>query len=551
MTFNITTIRFDTLAIEYSMNTTLYIDDGKYYYSLLDENDTVIYRGALIIDTISPYFKIVSPFKGQKEGVVTLNITSDATEIFYRLDNNATYERYIGNEMLNLKEGSHTLSLRFVDWLYNVKEYEYTFYVGLEYTNITIQFLEIISGYVTPINNLSLTMSNEWNSTVSELQTNNNGSATFLIFPGKFTIAFNYVNRYYNFTLSTDDGTKQIIWLGKANVTITLRDCYFHNPIKSEIVMIKDKSGYLINNLITDANGSINTSLELGDYYLYYRRGGLTYSIPFQVYSIRHNYVFYIPSPLNLLTLYFKFDNGTNCYNLQVELAVTGRENITLTLQNTSQLSILASYGPLNITVTLPNGKMLTYQRIFEPKTKEMTIIIPTEVGEQWTKLPFQLTGGNFAILISTSLEYFDYYLKGGLLFAYTLFYAEIILIVLVVVFNMYIIMNNVFIETRKEFLIMRTIGGYYFHVFFAVLSRILLVGVMSAVCGYGFGGLVLIILASRNQTVFFGHTFSISLSWGIFVVNLAAIIFGVIIISVILTIQFGREKRIVVNIRR
>ena len=143
-----------------------------------------------------------------------------------------------------------------------------------------------------------------------------------------------------------------------------------------------------------------------------------------------------------------------------------------------------------------------------------------------------------------------DYYLKGSLLFTYTLAYAEILLILIVVVVNMYSILQNVHVESRRESTILRMIGGTNLNVLVSIFSRIGVVALIAGCFGYGIGSAILKFLASANQTVFFGHTFAPTGSWYIFFLNILFILLIAFITSLIIT-RRERKKRSVVYSRR
>ena len=107
-----------------------------------------------------------------------------------------------------------------------------------------------------------------------------------------------------------------------------------------------------------------------------------------------------------------------------------------------------------------------------------------------------------------------EHYLKGSLLFTYTLAYAEIILVVLIVSANLYAILRNINTESRKEIRITEMIGATHPHIMFSIFSRLVILSSFSYFIGYFVGNEILKLLAKMNKTVFFGHTFILSHLW-------------------------------------
>ncbi|MCG3217055.1 MAG: ABC transporter permease, partial [Candidatus Heimdallarchaeota archaeon] len=144
-----------------------------------------------------------------------------------------------------------------------------------------------------------------------------------------------------------------------------------------------------------------------------------------------------------------------------------------------------------------------------------------------------------------------DYYLKGSLLFTYTLAYAEVILILIIVIVNMFTILQNVYRESRRETTIVRMIGGTNLYTLFVVFIRIGLIASVASFLGYGIGASILRLLARANQTVFFGHTFTPTGSVGIFFLNVVLMIFVAIISSLLIARRVRQEKSIVYTRRQ
>ena len=93
-------------------------------------------------------------------------------------------------------------------------------------------------------------------------------------------------------------------------------------------------------------------------------------------------------------------------------------------------------------------------------------------------------------------------------------------------------------------------IGATNLNVFYAIFLRIGFVALVAACMGYGIGGAILRFLASANQTVFFGHTFTPISNWSIFLMNIVFIIMIAFITSLIITRRKKKERRIVYSRR-
>ena len=332
--------------------------------------------------------------------------------------------------------------------------------------------------------------------------------------------------------------------MGWLNTTVYVNDQYANSPIIDQSLVIRDISGNRMETITSDQNGQGFTQLYFGDYICYYKRLQEIHTIPFQIYSINQEVIFKIPSPKHKVVFDFVYDNGSLAYNIPVIFSTSIDGNISTTTGLYSSLSLWISYDLVNITITLRSGEILELRRSFEPGKRTITIILPTITEEQWLKIPFKPVTG-FAFIVSLSLEYMDYYLKGSLLFTYTLAYAEVILILLVVIVNMYSILQNVYKESRRETTIVRMIGGTNLNAIITIFSRLGLISLVASLIGYGLGTVILRLLAAVNQTVFFGHTFTPTGGGGIFLLNIGLILFTALISSILIARKAQKTKKI------
>ncbi|MCK5141435.1 MAG: ABC transporter permease, partial [Candidatus Heimdallarchaeota archaeon] len=416
---------------------------------------------------------------------------------------------------------------------------------GLSYVPVILEFQVFLFGDVFNISNMDVSISSEYNSTSLTEKTDINGKLNVNIFPGKFDVYFVYNNITYNFRLDTGGGLNQTIYLGNSLVTFTILDQYSGIPIINQYCTIRDLNGNRIAFLQTNSLGEISTHILLGDYIIYFKRSYEQLSAPFQVYSQGQQITLEIPSPRTLVIFDFVYDNGSKVYNLPVTLQTVLDGNITTNTKLYSSISLWLSYGIVNISYFQQDGKFVTLTRSFEPGREVITITIKSDTDAPWLTIPFRPISG-FTFIVSVALEYMDYYLKGSLLFTYTLAYTEIILILLIVIVNMYSILQNVYKENKRETRILRMIGGTTTNALTTVFSRLGLVALVTSFIGYALGLTIIRILASANQTVFFGHTFSPSGGWSMFLLNSVLTIFIALITTLIITRNARKEKRIV-----
>ncbi|MHA1668875.1 MAG: Ig-like domain-containing protein [Candidatus Heimdallarchaeaceae archaeon] len=534
-----------------SGNNSIYLSDG--IYSTVIENMTTFEHIELTftIDTKKPFITIISPRIGQNETLVPLELTTDAVDISFRLDGEK--ELYIYDKMYLLDydlDGKHKITFYLTDSFYNERVYAYFFFIGLNYVNISLNFYTIFGKFVYPIANLSFEVQSAFNNSRNTLTTNSEGNANFDVFFGKFQVNFVFSSKSYNFLLDTSLGLEQSIYLGLLNVSFSIFDKYSNEPIAYQYLTIRDYFGKRIDMVKTNNLGTVNLFIATGDYIAYFRREEGDIAVPFQVYTINQSITFKINSYKHQVIFNFQFDNGSKVFNLPVVFSTLIEGNFSANTGHYSTITLWISYGYVNITVYLKTGEILTFRRSFEPGKETITIIISSDIDEQWLKIPFKPVAG-FDFIVSLSLEYMDYYLKGSLLFTYTLAYAEVILILLVVLSNLHTILNNVYIESRRETMIVRMIGGTRLHSIIALFSRLSLVAIIAAFIGYGIGLLVLKLLAAANQTVFFGHTFKPAGSGIIFLLNLSLIIFASLISSIIISRKALKEKKVTVTKRR
>ncbi|MCK5158813.1 MAG: ABC transporter permease, partial [Candidatus Heimdallarchaeota archaeon] len=516
--------------------TSLHLTDGSFYaisyqIGMIESID----EQWLIIDTTLPEIYIKSPQKGDEESIVLLDLDSDATEILFQLDNEDTVYTYDRLYYLEYTvDGMHRLTFTLTDSFYNQRMVTYTFTTGLTYVTVNLTLQELSGNIFTPLHDHSISIKSYYNNTVWKGITDAEGVISFDIYSGKYYVNFEYSSKQYEYELKTSGGLTREISLGWLNSTLNVHDLYADYPMDEISLVIREISGTRIIKLLTDNNGQCFTQIYTGNYICYYSIQSEIYSIPFQVHSSNQQIFFKIISPKDEVIIDFRYDNGSLVYNIPVNFNTILDGEIQTTTGLYSSVSLWISYGFVNITVTLRSGEILELRRSFEPGKETMTIILPTVTEEQWLKIPFKPVSG-FDFFVSVSSEYMDYYLKGSLLFTYTLAYAEVILILLVVIVNMYSILQNVYKESRRETTIVRMIGGTNLNAIITIFSRLGFVSLLASLIGYGIGTAVIKLLASANQTVFFGHTFSPSGGGGLFLLNIALILLTALISSILI----------------
>ncbi len=523
----------------------LHLTNGAYYAIShqigMSEN---INEQWIIIDTIGPTIIINSPFLGDSESIVPLDLDGDAVEILFQQDHTGPIYTYDRLYHLEYNDGKHTLTFILTDSFYNQRSINYTFVTGLNYVTVNLTFQLLSGDTPIPLNDYSLSISSYYNNTQWEGITNTEGRLLFDIYPGRYYVSFTYMGEHYRYELKTSDGLDSEITIGWLDTILNVNDQYANSPIEDISIVIRDTSGSRLRTLLTNGNGQCFTTIFTGGYTCYYRIQNKIYSIPFQIYSMNQEVFFKIISPKDKVIFDFVYDNGSQVYNVPVVFNTSIDGEISTTTGLYSSISLWISYGIVNLTVTLKTGEILELRRSFEPGKESITVILPTATEEQWLKIPFKPVSG-FAFLVSLSLEYMDYYLRGSLLFTYTLAYAEVILILLVVIVNMYSILQNVYKESRRETTIVRMIGGTNLNAIVTIFSRLGFISLVASLIGYGLGTAVLKLLAVVNQTVFFGHTFSPSGGGGLFLLNIVLILFTALISSILIARKAKKVKKI------
>ena len=540
-------IPYFDVSFTISSSSTMYLTDGVYtLVYMMVTHPGIIYTKCLEIDTILPGIKVISPSRGESTMDVFLQLESNAVETFFTIEYVPEVFRYENNLILleNNYVGVHSISFFLIDQFYNENSIVYSYNNGLEYVPVNLTF-QTFSGGIQNISNLEVTIESEYNNTKWTGFTNVDGQLSFNIFQGSYTVLFERAKINYNFTLNTEESQEELIYLGKNKVSFYVEDYYAGIPIQNQYCTIRDLKGNRIATTWSDSNGLLSSTLYAGNYLMYFTRSDKDIVIPFQVYSPNHMITFEIPSVQRLVQFIFHFDNGTNIYNFLVTFESQTGDNITTTTGLSSSISLWLSYGIVNITFTGLDGNVVLLRRSFEPGKETFTIIVDSEIDDQWLKIPFKPIAG-FEFVISLSMEYMDRYLQGSLLFTYTLAYTEIILILIVVIINMYSILQNMYKESKRETNIVRMIGGTNVNTIMTVFSRLGLVAIIASFIGYGLGLSILKILAGASQTVFFGHTFTPSGGWTIFLLNTTLIILIAMITTIAVAIKSGKEKRIV-----
>ena len=526
----------------------LFITDGLYtleYQYPLISNETFSYN--FIIDTVEPSLEIVSPAKGNSGLSVELIVESDAAEILFMFTSDSIiYEYTTPQDIIFNSGGEHSMIFYLTDTYGNTRTVFFSFYVNLEFSSQELIFQYKVADVLYSINDLNLTVSSYYNSTILQLHSDNNGSVTFSIFEGLYNISFEYNSKFYNLRFDTNNGENQIIWLNGAYTIIEVRDSFANSAVNGLYCVIRDEYGNRILSSYTDQNGRVyTTNLNAGTYNFYFIKTGEGITVFNHDIYLSQNFIeFKVPSKKQQIIFQFQYDNGTKIYNLPVEITTNYDGSILTNTGLSSEVTLYLSYGIVDLTIYLKNGTLINLRRTFEPGMEKINIIIPSETEDQWSKIPFKSISG-FAFLISLSYEYVDHYLQGSLLFTYTLAYAEVLLILIVVVVNMNSIIQNLYSESRKETSIIKMIGGTNLHTISIIFTRVGFIAFTASIFGYGFGNLVLTILSSMNQTVFFGHTFIPRGSWFIFALNLVFTMFVAVVTTVIIARKTNRVKKI------
>lgn len=545
-------ISFFDLSYNLTYFDSIFFTDGLYnisysYPAISEEN----YQQTLIFDTIEPYLDVITPTLGFEGLSCILNVESDAAEVLFKFASEPTIYLYDTPETIIFTNGGeHSIIFFLTDTYGNTEIINYNYIVDLTCTLQELSFHITIGDELNPLESLSIAIGSFYNTSEINLNTDEDGRLNFTILEGIYYITFEYNSEDYDFVLNTNDGLSQDIWLNNAFTIVEVRDNFANSSIKGIYCIIRDKYGNRVMSSYTDSNGRIyTTNLNAGTYSFYFIGSGDGFAVRTQQIYLSDNLIlFNIPSKKQLIVFEFQYDNGTQIFNLPVTITTVNEGSIITNTGLSSQVTLYLTYGFIDLSITLKNGSIINLRRIFEPGMTKISIVLQSETEDQWSKIPFTSISG-FAFLVSLSFEYVDYYLQGSLLFTYTLAYAEVLLILIVVIVNMNSIIQNLYSESKRESAIVKMIGGTNLHAITAIFSRIGLVALISSIIGYGFGNLVLIILSSLNQTVFFGHTFIPKGTWLIFGLNVVLTMLIAIITTLIIARKAKDEK--IVYLRR
>ncbi|UJG40484.1 MAG: ABC transporter permease [Candidatus Heimdallarchaeum aukensis] len=541
-------IYFPEFDVSYKLDesSTIFITDNIWSSIILSNNSTNNLFSYLFVDTQPPSVSILSPDKGSDLANIWLDLKTEAVEVFYKIDSLTTFTKYYSPVVIsNLSIGEHKLYLTLYDSLKNKKELTYTFSIGIEYSLVNLTFVYSEIGNITLAPNYEFKVRSIWNKTLISLQSNNNGTSLFKILKGQFYLYITYDNTTFVFTINAISNIKKTIFLGKTNLTLSFIDVYANLPISHQYFNIYDYTGLLIKRLKTNSTGETEVSLDTGIYSVEYEVLDNIYSFYIYVFEGTQSYTFYVPSQPEAISLTFIFSNNTQAKNLPIIVETEFFGNISFYTDINGEYILLLPYQKIVIHVFSPSGRrLISLTRYIEPGISSLKIVIPSEKSSTYQELPFQNIGGSFEILVSLSSEYMEHYLKGSLLFTYTLAYAEIILIVLIVSANLYAILRNINTESRKEIRIAEMIGATHSHIMFSIFSRLVILTSFSYIIGYFVGNEILKLLAMKNKTVFFGHTFIPKGNLYIFVICYFLILIIVSVTTLFLVVLHRKNEK-------
>lgn len=129
----------------------------------------------------------------------------------------------------------------------------------------------------------------------------------------------------------------------------------------------------------------------------------------------------------------------------------------------------------------------------------------------------------NLNIKASVGSDYLDNYLGGALIILQLILFAQVIVIVIVIMMNFIQIFSGVTYESKKELLILKNIGATTKQSLFAYSKFLLITSLMVSITGFFLGSFLLWLLFRVNVTVYFGHQFDPQLT------NLPIFIFNII----------------------
>ncbi len=518
---------------------TIFLVDSKYQLQLnyTTSDNTWIENKKIIIDTTLPIITILSPNKGINDTSFFFEINSNAVEINYSIEGSGIsgiYNPY-NNSEITLEKGIYTIRFSLYDSAHNYRTYNYILRTGLSYKYMNLTFIHLDVD-ASPLQNVSISITNPYNSSKTNLYTNENGSILFYTFEGGITVRLTYDGIEYSFSLDTEDSYNQTIYTGNAHAYFTILDQFTGEPIVNDRFIVTDKNDIVITSFTTNSEGKATCKIYFGDFTLYYKRGNDYYSFDISISNPEQNFTMELSSPKHFLTLYFKYTNGKDVENILVEVSTKFDRVIKLQTGTQSRVQALLSYEIVNITVYRTSGKIEQFQRIFTPYRVEHTIYFYSNKTTGIDLLPEASFIGEFNILLSVADEYMDQYFRGALMLTYTIAYAEIGLVVIIVAVNMYSILRNVFKESKKETKILKMIGGTTLHTFFSIITRLALLSIFASIIGYIIGYSMISFLARNNRTLFFGHVFYPEGNWQILILNAAFMLISAFISSLVIS---------------
>ncbi len=480
------------------------------------------------VDTVLPDLTILSPHRySDKTSVYISLFSSSAVEIYFYLPSMDTTYRYNSSAiLLTTPSGLNRIDFYVYDSAFNLFFYSYEFYTGQSFLTVSLHFQDDLGGGITDLKFFPFTISSEANSTVSSFSTNSFGQKSFKVFSCSYTVHFNFSGEFYSFTFDPSVSLTETIFLGKSYHSLFLVDEFTHAPLAWNYFVIRDSKGICYID-VSDSTGYATIFLEFGHYTLTYLRGLDTFEYSFSLTSINQTLLIPILSFRYLVTLEFEFSNGRPAYSLTFDIFTKHYSYYNISTGNSAVFSFFMSYGLFTVRIHLDDSSLLTIERSFAPGREFHTLIVPSVADSALDLLPPTRFVSDFSIFVSLSADFFEYYLRGSLLFTYTLIYALVTLILLVVFINMYTIVRNVFLENRKDIRIVSIIGGTNFFVLSSVFLRLVGLAIIAGALGYFVGTALLQLLAYFNQTSFFGHNFYPQATFPSFLFTMALIVFS------------------------
>jgi ABC-type lipoprotein release transport system permease subunit len=265
-------------------------------------------------------------------------------------------------------------------------------------------------------------------------------------------------------------------------------------------------------------------SLEPGNYLIDYSFGPFKGQTTIYINESRDyllNFrVLTIPLSLEFPNYIFESASIVNLTHNILNYNITGQ----ISLGNLNLIYENLPAGWWNVSIQGEWGSWQTYFELSSDETKYL-INIQNHEGDQ---IVIETDFGRYLDLIQIGsiqgTDYLNSYLGGALILVSIIILTQLIVIVLVLIFNLQEIAANLSFESKKEILLMKSIGASKSQIIYSYSKYLFFGSVLISFTGYFLAKVLIYYLIKSNNTIFFGHKFNPGIdSLGLILLNIFA----------------------------